>query len=67
MEILAPAGSFPSLVAAVYAGADAVYFGAREFNARERASNFSETEIFEAVDFCHERGVNCFPVVNTLI
>lgn len=67
MEILAPAGSFPSLVAAVYAGADAVYFGAREFNARERASNFSETEIFEAVDFCHERGVNCFAVVNTLI
>lgn len=67
MEILSPAGSFEAMKAAVFAGANAVYFGGGEFNARENASNFSEKEIFEAVLFCHERGVKCFAAMNTLI
>lgn len=40
-EILAPAGSFEALTAAVRSGADAVYFGTGNFNARRNASNFS--------------------------
>lgn len=67
MEILSPAGSLPALRAAVFAGANAVYFGGNEFNARQNASNFSDEEISEAVSFCHERGVKCFAAVNTLI
>ena len=67
MEILSPAGSFSALRAAVFAGADAVYFGAETFNARENASNFSESEISEAVLFCRERGVACHAVLNVLI
>lgn len=67
MEILSPAGSPEALKAAVYAGADAVYFGAGNFNARENASNFSEKEISEAVSFCKERGVACHAVLNILI
>ena len=41
LELLAPAGSFPNLVAAVNAGADAVYFGLKEFSMRANAKNFS--------------------------
>lgn len=67
MEILAPSGSFKALRAAVFAGANAVYFGGESFNARENASNFSEKEIFEAVLFCHKRGVKCFAVLNILV
>ena len=67
MEILSPAGSPAALRAAVFAGADAVYFGAETFNARENASNFSESEISEAVLFCRERGVACHAVLNILI
>lgn len=67
IEILAPAGSFESLTAAVRAGADAVYIGARGFSARASAANFSEVEIFEAAKYCHERGVKLHLALNTLI
>ena len=49
-EILAPAGSFEALTAAVRSGADAVYFGTG-FNARRNASNFSGDDLQRAVDF----------------
>ena len=42
-EVLAPAGGWPQLIAAIAAGADAVYLGIREFNARARAENFDIT------------------------
>ena len=51
VEILAPAGSFDSLVAAVRCGANAVYLGAGDFNARRHADNFTEKELKEAVDY----------------
>ena len=44
MEILAPAGSYAALKAAVENGADAVYMGAPQFNARVNAQNFTDEE-----------------------
>ena len=44
LEVMSPAGSFEALTAAVRAGADAVYFGAGEFNARRNAKNFTEED-----------------------
>lgn len=67
MEILAPAGSFEAMKSAVLSGADAVYFGGGDFNARARAKNFTREEIAEGVSFCRERGVKCYAAMNTLI
>ena len=67
MEILAPAGSLPAMKSAVFSGADAVYFGGGDFNARIRAKNFTEEEIASGVRFCRERGVKCYAAMNTLV
>ncbi len=67
IEILAPAGSMESLVAAVRSGADAVYLGAKDFSARASAQNFSSDELKEAIDYCHIRGVKAYLTVNTLM
>ncbi len=66
-ELLAPAGSMESLVAAVQNGADAVYFGARLFNARRGADNFGQDGLKEAVRYCHVRGVRAHITLNTLV
>lgn len=66
-EILAPAGSFDSLTAAVRCGADAVYLGGRELNARRNAANFSDEELAQAVEYCHARGVRVYITLNTLV
>ena len=65
-ELLAPAGSFESLRAAVKGGADAVYFGGRVANARNSAKNFSDGEISLAVDFLHDNGKYAYITLNTL-
>lgn len=65
-EILAPAGSFESVQAAVFAGCDAVYLGGRDFNARRNAANFSFEELCKTVAFCHERSVSVHQTLNTL-
>ncbi|QUI23500.1 U32 family peptidase [Vallitalea pronyensis] len=65
-EILAPAGSFDSLVAAVNGGCDAVYVGGKAFSARAYASNFDRDELFDAIDYCHLRGVKIYLTVNTV-
>lgn len=67
MELLAPAGSRDSLVAAVQAGANAVYLGGKSFGARHYASNFSMEELKEAIQYCHLRNVSIYVTVNTLI
>ena len=67
MEILAPAGTKDALIAAVRAGADAVYFGAGNFNARRRAANFSLDELSGVVSYCHAAGVKCYLTLNTLV
>ncbi len=67
IEILAPAGSAQSLVAAVRSGADAVYLGAKEFSARASAQNFSLDELKEAITYCRVRNVKVYLTVNTLM
>lgn len=67
MELLAPAGSFDSLIAAVQTGADAVYMGFGAFNARRSAKNFTDGEFASAVAYCHLRGVRVFLTLNTLL
>ncbi len=67
MELLAPAGSFDALCAAVASGADAVYIGGSEFSARKSAVNFTIEEIEKATRYCHLRGVNLHVAANILI
>ncbi len=66
-EILAPVGGKEQLIAAVRAGADAVYLGAKNFNARRNASNFEDHELSETVSYCHARGVKVHVTLNTLV
>ncbi len=66
-ELLAPAGDYNSAVAAVEAGADAIYFGGKEFSARNFAVNCSREEIARIIDYAHLRGVKCYAAVNTLV
>lgn len=67
VEILAPAGSFECLKAAVCAGADAVYAGGSRFGARAYADNFQEKELLEALDYVHLHGRKMYLTVNTLV
>ena len=67
LEILAPAGSWKQLEAAVKAGCDAVYGGLEKWNARGRAKNFSQEEYVAALRFCHESGVKFYLTLNTLV
>ncbi|MFG6353302.1 MAG: U32 family peptidase, partial [Oscillospiraceae bacterium] len=66
MEILSPAGGPEALRAAVCAGADAVYLGFGQFNARRGARNFTQDELASAVSYCHLRGVRVYLTLNTL-
>lgn len=65
--ILSPAGSFKALCAAVNGGADEVYFGAKNFNARYSAENFTDEEFKEAIKMCRILGVRTNITVNTLV
>lgn len=67
MELLAPAGTFDCVLAAVNSGADAVYFAGQGFGARSYAGNLTDEEIYKAADFCHLRGVKAYVTVNTLV
>lgn len=66
-EILAPAGSLESVIAAVNGGADAVYFGCHHFNARRNAVGMDEDEIKEAVRICHSAEVKVYVTLNILV
>ena len=66
IEILAPGGSYKSLVAAINSGADAVYFGGARFGARANAENLSNEEIVQAVNYASLRGTKLYVTVNTL-
>ncbi len=66
-QILAPAGSFECLSAAVRCGADAVYLGLKSFSARASAQNFSNEELEKAVKYCRERDVKVHLAVNTAL
>ena len=67
LELLAPAGSPEAVTAAIQAGADAVYLGCGDFNARRNAKNFSLEELASAVSYCHIRGAKVYLTLNTLV
>ena len=66
-ELLAPAGSFDALIAAVSGGCDAVYVGGNMFGARAFANNFTTEELIQAIDYCHLYGKQLYLTVNTLL
>ena len=66
-ELLAPAGDWDCVRAAVENGADAVYFGLSRFNARMRAQNFTEADLPALMTFLHARGVRGYVTFNTLV
>ena len=67
VELLAPAGNFDCLKAAVNNGADAVYLGGKNFSARAFANNFDEEELIRAIRYAHLRDVRIFVTLNTLL
>src|SRR5256886_15382377 len=66
-ELLAPAGDWQCVKAAVENGADAIYFGLEKFNARMRAHNFTEADLPRLMEFLHRRGVKGYLTFNTLV
>src|SRR4051812_1597634 len=66
-ELLAPAGDWDAMRAAVANGADAVYFGLDQFNARHRAANFTLAELPQVLNYLHAHNVKGFVTFNTLI
>lgn len=67
MELLAPAGGFSQLEAAIKFGADAVYLAADRFGMRARATNFSLSDIPRAVEIAHAAGVSVHVTCNILM
>ncbi len=67
IELLAPAGNMESLIAAINAGADAVYLSGKKYGARAFAANFSSEELIEAVKYAHLYDVKIYVTINTLI
>lgn len=67
IELLAPAGDWDCMRAAVANGADAIFFGVEKFNARARANNFRMEELPEIMSFLHSYGVEGFLTFNILV
>lgn len=67
IELLAPAGTWEAMRAAVANGANAVYFGVEKFNARARAHNFLMEELPQIMEFLHTYGVKGFLTFNILV
>lgn len=67
MNIVAPAGSYEKMQAAVKAGADEVYFGLRGFGARRNNKNFGIQEILDGIDYAHSRNVKTLLTLNTIM
>lgn len=67
IELLAPAGSYEALEAALRAGADAVYLGGEKFGARAYADNLDRDRMIEAIQYAHLHGKQLYLTVNTLL
>ena len=67
LELLAPAGSPESAIAAVKNGANAIYMGFGSFNARRNAKNFTDEDFCGVTEYCRIRGVKVYVTLNTLI
>jgi len=66
-ELLAPGGNLQSAVTALDSGADAVYIGMKNFNARERAENFSTDDASKLINYAHSHDKKVYIALNTLI
>jgi len=67
-EIMAPVGSYESLMAAIQGGADSIYFGIEGLNMRSRSSNnFTTEDLYKIVAICREHGIKSYLTVNTII
>jgi len=66
-ELLAPAGDFSMLSAAINAGADAVYFGLKEFSMRQNAGNFTIKDLDEINKICKPKRIKKYLTLNTII
>lgn len=66
-ELLSPAGNMESFFAAVENGADAVYFGLKDFSARASAQNFSLDDASKAIAFAHCKSIKAYIALNTLV
>ena len=67
IELLAPAGNLDSLKMAIFNGANAVYLGLDDFNARGNIENFNRENLAQCVDFAHLFNVKIYLTINTLI
>ncbi len=67
VELLAPAGSYEGLVAAINAGADAVYIGGQKFGARAYADNPEQEKLIEGIQYAHFHGKKVHMTINTLL
>jgi len=66
-ELVAPAGDFPMLISAINAGADAVYFGLKEFSMRQNARNFTIKDLGEIKKVCRSKKIKKYLTINTII
>lgn len=66
-ELLAPAGDFQCLIAAINAGADAIYFGLQEFNMRARAKNFKIKDLPKLRKISEQKNIKLYLTLNTII
>lgn len=66
-ELMAPAGDMISLMGALNAGADAIYFGIVSMNMRSNAKNFAAEQLDEVVKLCHDHGAKAYLALNTII
>nr|WP_312579114.1 U32 family peptidase [Sedimentibacter sp.] len=67
IELLAPAGSIESFYAAVNSGADAVYLGGKNFNARQNSQNFDNDEMMDIIRYAHNKDVKIYVTLNTVL
>lgn len=67
IELLAPAGSIESFYAAVNSGADAVYLGGKNFNARQNSQNFDNDEMMDIIRYAHNKNVKIYVTLNTVL
>jgi len=68
VELMAPAGSFETLTAAIQAGADSVYFGVEQLNMRAKSTNtFTLENLSKVVKQCHKNNVKCYLTLNTVM
>ena len=68
IEIMAPAGSYESLIAAIQGGADSVYFGAEQLNMRAASSNnFTLDDLREIVSICKKNGIKSYITLNVVV